>query len=363
MLDERENLLMTPGPTELPPEVRRAMSESVRHPDVDAEFPRDYRTLLDKVATVYGTDDDILVLGGDAILGLEASIASIVSPGDAVLCLANGVYGEGFVDFVTMYDGDPVTHSVPYTEGFDIDAIKSLVETHEFTAATMVHCETPTGVLNDLDEVLAVLQDAGVITIVDAVSSLGGTRVPVDGIDICIGASQKCFSSPPGLTTVSVSDRAWATIEDTEQNTFYTSFAPWQDVDLDSDEPVFLPYTHLVSNLSGFEASVDRILDEGVENVYDRHASVAALCRERGRDLGLTPYAPAQDRWSPTVTAFAVDATAGQIQRRLDEDHDVLIATGLGDVADDIIRVGHMGYNATADKVERTMDALASVVE
>ena len=361
MVDEREDLLMTSGPTAVPPDVRAAMARPIPNPDVEAEFTEFYRSLLEKVATLYDTDDEVLVLGGEGILGLEAAVASILEPGDEVLCLANGVYGAGFADFVEMHGGDATVHETDARWGFDVEAVKTRIEEGDFAAATMVHCETPTGLLNDLGPVLEVLQEAGVLTVVDAVSSLGGTSVPVEDVDLCLGASQKCLSSPPGLTTVSVSDRAADRIESVEQDTFYTSLEPWLDPDL-SDAPALLPYTHLTSNLYALDASLDRLLDEGLETVHDRHERAAERCRELGRDLGLEPF-PDEAFASPTVTAFEVDGNAGELQQRLQSEHGVVLATSLGEYADDLLRVGHMGYNADVEKVERTMDALAEVLD
>ena len=355
---DENTLTMTPGPTAVPEDVREAMAKPAMNPDVNPEFESFYETLLDKMARVYGTNDEMVVLGGEGILGLETAVESLVEEGDDVLCLANGLYGDGFADFVEMAGGNPVVHEVEYTEAFDPDDVAELVESGEFAAATMVHCETPTGLLNDFDEILETLQDAGVLTIVDAVSSLGGTAVPVENIDVCLGASQKCFSSPPGLTTMSVSDTAWAKVGNTEQGGFYTSLEPWQDADFS-----FLPYTHLVSNLSALEASLDRILDEGRENVFDRHETAAALCRKRGEELGLSPSPGTESLCSPTVTAFEIEGEANAVQERLYDDHDILVATGLGEMANDILRVGHMGYNATETRVEKTMDALESTLD
>lgn len=363
MSEDRDKLLMTPGPTALPPDVRVAMSRPIHNPDVEAEFTDYYQSLLKKLATVYGTDDDVLILGGEGMLGLEASVASLLDQGDEVLCLANGIFGDGFADLVEMHGGQAVVHSVPSGTGFNVDAVTSLVESNDFTAATMVHCETPTGLLNDLDEITGILQDAGVLTIVDAVSSLGGTSVPMSRIDVCLGASQKCFSSPPGLSTLSVSDRAWRKIEETEQETFYTNLGRWQNVDLEPGEAVLLPYTHLISNLYALESALDRLLSEGIDDVYERHVMVADQCRKRGRELGLKPYPSSPDLYSPTVTAFAVDGRAGEIQSRLAAEHDVVVATSLGDLANDIVRIGHMGYNADRERVNRTMDALADVLD
>ncbi len=353
-----ETLTMTPGPTAIPDNVREAMAQPTMNPDVDPDFASFYETLLDKLAQVYDTDDEMVILGGEGILGLEAAVTSLVAPGDDVLCLGNGLYGDGFSDFVEMAGGNPVSHSIDYTEGFDLDEVAELVAENDFTAATMVHCETPTGLLNGFDKILATLQDAGVLTIVDAVSSIGGTPVPVEDIDVCLGGSQKCFSSPPGLTTVSVSDSAWEKVEETEQDSFYTSLEPWHDPDFS-----FLPYTHLVSNLYALDASLDRILDEGLESVFARHEETAEICRERGRELGLEPFPGTESLCSPTVTAFVIDGEAKEIQRRIHEEHDILVATGLGEMADDLLRVGHMGYNAQKSRVEKTMDALESVLD
>ena len=361
MTDTSEDLLMTPGPTALPPEVREVLGRPLVNPDVDPGFPADYRRLLDKLGTVYGTDDDAVVLGGEGILGLEASVASLVDSGETVLCLANGLYGEGFADFVDTHGGEAVVHSAEEGEAFDPDEVASLAAEHEPVAATMVHCETPTGLLNDIEGVLETLQDAGVITVVDAVSSLGGTPVPTDAIDVCIGASQKCLSSPPGLSTLTVSERAWEKVEATPRDSFYASLEPWRDLDLDTDDAVLLPYTHLTSNLYALEASLDRLLEEGLDEAYERHADVAERCRERGRDAGLEPFPPAE-RSSPTVTAFEVDRDADDVCREVRERHGIVLSTGLADHADDIVRVGHMGYGADRERVDVTMDALGDVV-
>ncbi|OLZ40226.1 aminotransferase class V [Natrinema saccharevitans] len=355
MSDDR--LRMTPGPTAVPAAVRDRMAEPTPNPDVEPEFFEFYRKLTDDLGAIYG-DDDVVILGGEGILGLEAAVASLVEPGDRALCIANGPYGEGFADFVETYDGEAVVCDSSWRDPIDLEAVESRLEEGSFDVATMVHCETPTGVLNDLEPVLDLLEDHGTISVVDAVSSLGGTAVPTDRIDVCLGASQKCFSAPPGLTVASVSDRAWATIESFETRGFYTDLEPWRDA---ADEEWF-PYTHLSANLYGLGAAIDLLLEEGLETVFERHERAARRCRERAADLGLSVY-PDDARPSPTVTALEVPGRAEELQRTLADDHDVVLATGLGDLAADVLRVGHMGHNARVDRVERTMDALETVLE
>lgn len=359
MHDQQERLVMTPGPTALPEEVREAMAHPIQNPDIEPEFTEFYHDLLGELAAVYGTGDDPVILAGEGMLGLEVSIASLIDSNERVLCLSNGIYGAGFADLVENHGGEPALHEIPPTEGFDPEAVADVVKKHDPAVATMVHCETPTGVLNDLDPVLSVLDERGVLTVVDAVSSLGGAPVP-DGIDICLGASQKCFSSPPGLATLSVSEAAWEKIEATEQNSFYLSLEPWRDLDFE-DPPAAFPYTHSVSNLYALDASLGLLVSEGLDSVFARHERVAEHCRERGCELGLEPYPP-EELSSPTVTAFEVEGRAGEVQQRVAEE-DVVLATGLGEFADDLLRVGHMGYNAEVEKVDRAMDALSVALE
>ncbi|HMB49886.1 MAG TPA: alanine--glyoxylate aminotransferase family protein [Natronoarchaeum rubrum] len=354
---DEDRLLMTPGPTAVPAAVRERMADPAPNPDVEPEFVEFYRDLTDKLSAVYG-DDDLAILGGEGILGLEAAVASLVGDGDRALCISNGLYGDGFADFVEDAGGEAVTCRAPSTGGIDVDAVAEHLDEGEFDVATMVHCETPTGTLNDLDPVLDLLDDHDVLSVVDAVSSLGGTPVPTGKIDVCIGASQKCFSAPPGLAVLSISDAAWDQIEATEVSSYYADLTPWKTAD---DEEWF-PYTMPVNNLQALDAAVDLLREEGLDAVFERHDAAAELCRERGRELGLELY-PDADVASPTVTAFHVEGKAQELQQRLREEEGVVLATGLGDLEDDVLRVGHMGHNAREDRVERTMDAIERVLD
>ncbi|MFC7203099.1 pyridoxal-phosphate-dependent aminotransferase family protein [Haloferax namakaokahaiae] len=349
-------MLMTPGPTAVPPRVRDRLSDPMPNPDVEQEFFDTYDDVCEKLQRVYDTDDEVIVMGGEGILGLEAAIASTVAPGDEVLCVSNGLYGDGFADFVENYGGEATLVGADYTDALDIEGVEAALEDGDYKAATMVHCETPTGTLNDIAPVLERLAEHDVLTIVDAVSSLGGTPVPSEHIDINLGASQKAFSSPPGLTTMAVSDRAWEVAEARDSKSLYTNILPWRDTS------EMFPYTHLVANVAALDESLTMLVEEGIESVYERHEEAAAYCRERGAELGLDLY-PDAERSAPTVTAFHVPGEAKTIQQELESEHDIVLSTGLADLADDILRVGHMGYNADIEKVERVMDSLASVLD
>ena len=349
-------MLMTPGPTAVPADVREAMGQEQPNPNVDPAFADRYERVTNKLSRIYGSDDDVVVLGGEGILGLEAAIESTIESGDRVLVVANGIYGEGFAEFVESAGGIPDVVDAPRGQPLDVDGVERALETGDFAAATMVHCDTPTGNLNDIEPVLDLVNDHDVLSIVDAVSSLGGAPVPTDKIDLTLGASQKCFSTPPGLTTVAVSDRAWERIEKRAPRSLYTNLLPWRDT---SDG---YPYTHLSANVAALEEGLDLLLSEGLDSVYERHRRAAERTRVRGDAVGLDLY-PDRELSSPTVTAFHLPGKAKDVQSAVEDEHEITLATGLGEMAEDVLRIGHMGFNADIEKVERTMDAIDEVIE
>lgn len=157
------------------------------------------------------------------------------------------------------------------------------------------------------------------------------------------------------ITTASVSERAWERIEAVEPDCLYTNFLPWQDT---SDG--FL-YTHLSANVAAHDTALDCLLQEGFDTIYERHRKAANHCWERGRDLDLELFTnPVQP--SPTVSAFHVPGRAAELQEPLNKEYGIILATGLGTLADDILRVGYMDYQGDIELVEQTMDALAETV-
>lgn len=144
----------------------------------------------------------------------------------------------------------------------------------------------------------------------------------------------------------------------TETNSLYTNLEPWRTA---ADDEWF-PYTHLSANVTGLETATDLLLEEGLETIFERHEAAATRCRDRAAEIGLETYAT-ESAASPTVTALEVDGRAVELQEVMRDEHDIVLATGLGDQAEDILRVGHMGHNARLERVDETMDALGAVLE
>ena len=170
--------MMTPGPTMVAENVRTARSEVTGNPDSDIEFCEMYHDLCGRIGTLLHTKNEIYILGGEGILALEAACASLTEPGDKVLVVDNGIFGKGFADFVKIYGGEPVLYTVDYHNPVDVKRLEKYLEkNHDFKYATVVHCDTPSGVLNDISSICPLLKKYGILTVVDSVAAMFGEPV------------------------------------------------------------------------------------------------------------------------------------------------------------------------------------------
>ena len=173
--------IMTPGPTQVKEHVRQARARVCTNPDLDETFVEYYKETCELISRLLHTSNETLILGGEGILGLEAACASLTEPGDRVLVLDNGVFGKGFVDFVSMYGGVPRLHTVDGRNPIDPVAFAAFLEKdHDYKYATLVHCDTPSGILNDISALCPLLEQYGIVTVVDSVSSMFGEEIRVD---------------------------------------------------------------------------------------------------------------------------------------------------------------------------------------
>ena len=349
--------IMTPGPTQVSEQVRMARSWECTNPDLDEAFVEFYRDTCEKISDLLHTDNETLILGGEGILGLEAACASLTEPGDQVLVLDNGVFGRGFADFVSMYGGVPTLYSVDPRNTMDVDALAEyLKEHHDFKYATVVHGDTPSGMLNDISRICPLLKSYDILTVVDSVSAMFAEEVRVDDdhIDILCGGSQKVISAPPGLTIVTISADAKAAMaaRKTPIASFYanlTTFAHYY-------EEKWFPYTMPISDINGLRAAIDAVEEE--PDMIKRHARIAAASREAVKKAGLKLYQ--ESGFSNTVTVFEVPegVTDCQILDTMKKDHNIMLAGSFDFLAGKVIRIGHMGNNATYENMVETFQAL-----
>ena len=355
--------IMTAGPTQVRENVRMARSLECTNPDLDTTFFDFYKETCEMLSKAMHTNNKALILGGEGILGLEAACASLTEPGDRVLVIDNGVFGKGFADFVKIYGGEPVSFVSDYHRPVELSELEAfLKEDSNFKYATVVHCDTPSGVLNDVEEISKLLDSYGIMTVADSVAGMFGEPLDLSNskIDILCGGSQKALSCPPGLTMLWVSDRAFKAMEDrkTPIAAFYANILLFKDY---YENRVF-PYTMPVSDINGLRAALENYFEmEGT--IYDRHARIAAATRKALTEGGIPLYL--EKGWSNTVTCIAVPEgiTDIEILEGMEIDYNIMISGCFDVLAGKIVRIGHMGENCYEDKVAETLAALQGTLE
>lgn len=350
-------LIMTPGPTEVHENVRQAMAKDITNPDLDINFIEYYKAVCEKLKKLLNTKNDILILDGEGILGLEASCASLIEPGDRVLCIDNGIFGKGFGDFAKIYGGEVVYFEGDYRKPVDIEKLNDFLEKdHDFKLATLVHCETPSGITNPIDKICPLLNKYGIISVVDSVSAIGGEPVEVDEwqIDMVLGGSQKCISASPGLTFLSISREAWDAIlnRKTPIASFYCNLKVWKNW----YEEKWFPYTQPISDIYGLDCAVDRILENG--DYIERHKKIGEAVRAALVKSGLELYP--MSGYSNTVTTMLIPEgiTFNEIYNHMINEHNIMIAGAFDYLKGKVIRIGHMGENCYEEKLYITLKAL-----
>ena len=340
----------TPGPTRVRENVRLEIAKETTNPDIDVEFCEFYKNTCKKMASILNTENDVYILSGEGILGLEAACASLTEPGDKVLVIDNGIFGRGFDDFVKMYGGEVVYFSGDYTKEIDIEELeKFLQKENDFKYATVVHCDTPTGVLNDLSKICPLLKGYNILTVVDSVAAMVGEEIRVDDwqIDIALGGSQKAISAPTGLTIVSISEDAKNSMKNRKMPIvgFYLNLTIWEKY----YENKWFPYTMPINEIIGLDRAIDNILEEKLENVLARHEKIASATRKAFTEYGLKLYL--ESGYSNTVTAVEIPENIGALNltKHMLEKYNTLVSTSLCDYKDKLLRIGHMGENANLE--------------
>jgi len=204
-----------------------ALARESTNPDLDPEFLEKYNHVREMLKKLLNTvNGSVYIMVGEAMLGLEAAIANLLNPNDKVLVIANGIFGEGFADIIKAYNGIPIligTNEDDWRKSIDIHLIdRELERNKDIVAVTLVHCDTPSAILNELPAIAKIVKQYGVLLIVDSVSTIGGVPINFDdnGIDIMIGGSQKVLNVPPGLTIMAISKNAWSRMEEVNYRGF-----------------------------------------------------------------------------------------------------------------------------------------------
>ncbi len=351
--------LRIPGPTPLPPEVLQAMQTEMTPPR-NAEFREVFSELLAQMRRFHGTSDAVVVLPGSGSSGFEFTLVNTLSPGDKVLAVSCGSFGERYATVAEMLGLDVARVELEWGSAVTTDVLaKALDDNPGVKAVLYTYSETSTGVANPVHEIGALVHDHGALLLVDAVSAAGGIPIEMDkwGIDMIFSGSQKAWMCPPGLVIIGVGQRAFEAYEQAKFPRFFWDLKIAADRAKEGTTPTTPPMTMLYA----LKAAADLVDAEGLNNVYDRHARLGSFVRRGVAELGYRIIAN-EEYVSDTVTAIyppeGVDAT--DVLNRMKADHGIDLGGGLGKLQGKALRIGHMGYTHQPE-LERTLTALSEV--
>jgi pyridoxamine---pyruvate transaminase len=271
---------LSAGPTQASARTLAALGSPITY-HYDPAFIERFRATERKVASLFGTHADVILMQGEAVLGLEATARAVVRPGMACLNLVSGVFGKGMGYWLKDFGAELHEVEVPYNDAVDPADVEAALREHpEIELVTVVHSETPSGTLNPVAEIGPLVKEHGSLTLVDCVSSVGGMPFDPDEwrLDICVAGPQKCLAGPPGMSLISISSDAWALIErnPAAPRASFLSLLDWKEQWLEGGT---FPYTPSVSDVHGVEAACDELLEEGLEESFARHELAAQACR------------------------------------------------------------------------------------
>ena len=343
--------LRLPGPTPVPPDVVQAMSKDM----IDhrgAEFAEILNRITANLQRAFLTRNDIFVFTSSGTGAMEAAIVNTLSPGERVLAISVGNFGDRFARIATAYGADVSVLKFPDGEAVDPERVRqALADDPAVSAVLVTHNETSTGITNELEVIAGIVKgEFDKLILVDAISSLGSINLPVDAwdLDVVVAGSQKGWMCPPGLAMISVSARAWKAAETAAMPKFYFSLAEAKK----SFGLGQTPWTPAISLLYGLDHALQQMLAQGdMESVYAFHQRIAQYTRDGLKALGLKLVATEEKYASNTVTAAYLPEgiTDEALLNMLRDDYDIIAAEGRGLLAGRVFRIGHMGYVSSED--------------
>jgi aspartate aminotransferase-like enzyme len=333
--------LMTPGPTPVPPEVLAALAEPVIH-HRGRDFREIYGRCLARLQEVCRTGHEVLLYTSSGTGAFESAVANLTSPGDRQLVLSAGNFGERWAAMVRAYGADLVHERLEWGEVPEPEHLRRALD-DRVKVVYLVHSETSTGVVADIQALAATAKEAGALVVVDAVSSLGAVPVETDAwdIDVLVSGSQKALMCPPGLAFCAVSPAA---LEAAGRSTSPRFVLDWERT-RKGQAKLDAPFTPAVSLVRALDVALRILLGEGLEQAFERHVRLGRACREGAKAMGLELFSPDEDR-SAVVTAIRAPEgiDSSEIVATLRDRFGITIATGQGELKERLFRIGHIGY-------------------
>ncbi len=362
MFSEKE-LLLVPGPTPVPPYVQRAMVRAVINHRSSA-YEELFGRLQEKLRRLFSVTGEVFVFPSSGTGALEAMVVNFLSPGDPVLIVSIGFFGDRFGEIaqrfgakVTWLKCDWGNAAMPQSVAETMDKASQ-----PFKAVLLTHNETSTAVVNPVREIAQVVKAFGALLLVDAVSGLAAMPLPMDEwqIDAVASASQKALMTPPGIGLVAVRDVSWEAVEKAQMPRYYWDFRLAREFQRRRQNP----YTPPLTLLYGLDAALDMIFAEGMDAVFARHRRLRDLVRDGVQKMGLTLFVPDDAIASCSLTAVKLPegVHGGDLIRLLRERYRIEVAGGQQQLRGKIVRIAHMGYVHESDML-LTLTALHKALQ
>lgn len=345
----RKTRLYTPGPTPLLPAAQFAMAAADMHHRTP-EFRALFQKVLAQLKVFVGTKNDVLLLSSSGTGAMEASVSNLTSPGDKVLVLTAGKFGERWTGLAKAFGCEPDVVSAPYGQTFEIGQIRAALKP-EHRVVYVQATETSTAVKHDVEAIAKLIKEVApeTILVVDGITGLGTTHFDVDGwgIDILIGGSQKAVMIPPGLAYLSVSEKAWAAMEKSKNPRYYFDLRKERKNAVKGESA----YTPAVALVAGLGAALDYIagqaggdLEKGREALVNNAIVNAEATRAGLVTLGFTLFAPTAPAAAATAVAVPEGMDSGTVVKALKSKFSLVTANGQGEMQGKIFRVAHLGF-------------------
>ncbi len=341
--------LMTPGPTPIPPQVALEMAEPIIH-HRSPQFQKIFAEVLERLRYLFQTKNDILLFASSGTGAMEAAVANLLSPSDRVIVVRGGKFGQRWAEICVTYGIEIIPIDIQWgmaVEPQEIEKILQSGNSQPIKAVFTTLCETSTGTLTDIQKIGEVVKKSKAVLVVDAISGLAADDLRTDNwsVDVVVGGSQKGLMLPPGLSFVSISEKAWDIMEE-KIPSYYFNFKKYKKVLSKPDTP----WTPAISLISGLQKSLRLIKEEGLENVFIRHQKLAAAVRDGIEAIGLKLFSK-----NPSNAVSAVRAPANinssKLVSMMRDEFKVWIADGQGELKGKVFRIAHLGYMQRFDVI------------
>ncbi len=364
-LNPPSRVLMGPGPSDVHPRVLKAMATPlIGH--LDPSFLQIMNETMELMRTVFETKNELtLAMSGTGSSGMETVFVNLVEPGDKVVIGVNGLFGERMVDVAERCGAEVIRIEAPWGETIQPDQIETVLKNHsDIKAVAVVHAETSTGALQPLTEISQLVHAHDALLIVDAVTSLGGVQVGIDvnEVDACYSGTQKCISAPPGLSPVTFSKRAAEAMvkRKSKVQSWYLDLSMIQNY---WGQERFYHHTAPITMNYALREALRIVVEEGVENTWDRHWKLGRALQSGLEAMGLALHV-AEDIRLPQLTSVCIPEGVedAQVRKQLLEQFGIEIGGGLGTLKGKVWRIGLMGYSCQPRNVLLFLSALEQIL-